>query len=57
MKCLHKHPEACSWQPDSHLSNTIAPKWNLQTPKERQEHEDTVKKLGKYALIEIMAHS
>ncbi|KAK4515731.1 uncharacterized protein ATC70_010684 [Mucor velutinosus] len=40
-----KHSAACSWQPDSQLSNTIAPKWNLQTAKESQEHEDTIKKL------------
>ncbi|KAL7319222.1 hypothetical protein PS15m_002387 [Mucor circinelloides] len=41
----NEHTEACSWQPDSHLSNALAPKWNLQTAKERKEQEDTVKKL------------
>ncbi|KAL9547001.1 hypothetical protein MBANPS3_006388 [Mucor bainieri] len=57
MTWLSKHSEPCSWQPDSHLSDAMAPKWSLQTAKERQEHQDTVKKLGRSAYPEMVDYN
>ena len=40
-----KQAKNCSWKPESYLSKAVAPKWKLQTTEEREEQENTVKKL------------